>query len=149
MDWELTTDEANEGEYSIMSPDLTNDELAPLFASATLDIGALEEVELPGFIDFAYKADFTPGVDALIILYDGDFIDGTEEPTDWTKVESLFYVPSGTKEITFQYVYNYFGGLNQTEPGGTVYLDDVCFNPSTPIPTFFPTDLPTESQPQP
>ena len=130
--WELTTERAASGIYSIKSPDLSNEAYTPSSSNVTLSFldpdfegGTLVLSVMPGIVEpFDNLEYFVNGVSRGVL----------SAPKEVGEFEILeMSLQAGPQEITFQYNYNPYSldALPPSPPDmiGAVYIDDVRIEP--------------------
>lgn len=129
--WELTSEMANTGIYSIKSPVLENDAATPGSANVTITVSDSQ----PGTLFFSIYAGVQMPIDAVAWFVDGE-LRGTVEGMTSFEQQSMTVDPG---PHVYQFVYAYNPGSFPAEnlppddvlPNrtGTVYIDDVYFIP--------------------
>lgn len=143
-DWELTTERANRGVYSIRSPNLDNDGLVPRTANVTISSG---EGTPAGTLLFSVLNGGDMPFDIFTIYVDGEMRGAPPSGTEF-EAQQIQLGP-GPHEVTFSYEFNPEGlpALPPESPSriGAVFIDDVYFLPEgvTLSPTAAVTLAPT------
>ena len=143
LPWELTTDKASTGIYSIRSANLTNDDLARNVSTVTL---AVNETWGSGILYFSVLAQVNSPFDNFTCYVDGVESKSLSNVTEFVQEE--IELSPGANEVEFRYTQNPLG-IGVFPPGepGAVYLDDVYFVPLTSRPSNSPSSSssPTDS----
>ena len=134
--WELSTEQANSGVYSIRSPNLMTTEYTPAQSSVTLSYSD------PAFEGGTLVLSILPGVqepfDNLEYFVNGESRGVLLKPTEEGQYETLeIPLTPGPQEVTFQYSYNPYelDALPPPPPTwmGAVYIDDAYIIPSDSV----------------
>lgn len=126
--WELTSEQANSGVYSIRSPDLTS--LKSGSSNVTL---SLEDSDFEGgSLFFSVLASIELPIDIMMYYLDGELVGQLAPQLEFEALKIA--LGPGSHEVTFVYKFNPFD-LDQVPPStssehtGAVYIDDVYLVP--------------------
>jgi len=127
--WELTTERAKSGVYSIKSPSLSNEDLTQLKSNVTL---TTNQTWPAGMLVFSVLAGTNMPFDNFRYMVDGRMRGALSDQSVFETVEVV--LGPGSHEIVFQYAFNpaMLTSLPPEPPNriSAVYIDDIYFLPA-------------------